>query len=372
MSRRLLIVGAGTIGRIHAAAAEATGEFRVTAIVDPSEESARELVSALGHPALIATKVEDVPSDDVDIAAICTPSGDHVLSAGSCLDRGWHVLVEKPLDPSLKPARAFLEVAQRAEQLGLLCSVVSQHRFDPASVTVRDLAQTGRLGKITGAVASLSWWRSQAYYDSAEWRGTWAMDGGGAVMNQGIHTVDLLVWLLGQPRTISAASALLCHDGIEVEDTAGAVFTFESGAIATFHATTSAYPGVGTRLLLIGDRGSAIIEDDELVYLHEYGAGTGEAPAMGGGANQLATKAADLGPVDATVSYAGHARQYLDIAEALRTGRAPGVTVADAVRSLAAVHAVYAASVHGTVSFDDVIAGRWDGVRPVYTDESVS
>lgn len=365
MSLKLVIVGAGTIGRIHALAAESTGQFTVAAVVDPNAAVAAEIEHSVGHPIVVASSIAEIADGLVDAAAICTPSGDHLTSADACLSRGWHVLIEKPLDTELAPARAFADRAERASRRGQITSVVSQHRFDPANARLHEMVMSGRLGQITGAVASLAWWRSQSYYDSAAWRGTWAMDGGGAVMNQGIHTVDLLVWLLGEPRSIAAVGSLLAHRDIEVEDTAGAVITFVSGAIATFHATTAAYPGVGTRIMITGDSGSAVLEDDELVFLHTRDAAASEVDAMGGGDNQL--EVMKMPPaVEATQSTTGHARQYVDFAAAVRGDHAPGVTVAEAVRSLAMVHALYAAAATGsTVTFTDVLAGHYDGLKPV-------
>lgn len=360
MTIPLLIVGAGTIGRIHAAAAESTGRFRVTALVDRDPDAARTLAAELPRDVVVATAIDELPEGVAAAAAVATPSGDHAVSATSALDRGWHTLVEKPIDTDLPRARAFALRAREAAATGIVSTVVSQHRFDPASASLRSLLDRGELGRVTTAVGSLAWWRSQAYYDSAAWRGTWAMDGGGAVMNQGIHTLDLMIWLLGQPVQVSAAAGLLAHSGIEVEDTVAAVIRFASGALATFHATTTAYPGVGTRLMVAGDRGSAVIEDDDLVYLHTRSAAVDEVSPMGGGISQL-TDVAVPTAVDATASHVGHARQYLDFAEAIETGSRPGVTVDEAVQTFATVWALYlSAQREAPVSIDDVLAGRLD------------
>ncbi len=299
MSHRLLLVGAGTIGRIHVTAALSTGRSSIGGIVDRDVVTARELAAALPGDVVVAPAVAEVP---------------------------------------------------RASSMSL-------RRASPRVITPRS----------PGSVSTgdgMSWWRSQSYYDSAPWRGTWAMDGGGAVMNQGIHTLDLLVWLLGRPVEISAASGLLAHERIEVEDTAGAVISFESGAIATFSATTVAYPGVGTRLLVVGHRGSLVIEDDELTYRYVRAEADSEVSAMGGASNQL-PEVTPTAYVDASRSHAGHARQYADVADAIDTGRRPGVTVDDAVVTLSTVRAVYASSRLGrAVRFEDVLRGDFDDLRP--------
>src|SRR5207237_9057935 len=152
-------------------------------------------------------------------------------------------------------------------------TVISQHRYGTASEVVFKAVRSGRLGRVTSGNAVVSWWRSQAYYDSAGWRGTWALDGGGAVMNQGIHTVDLLVWFLGEPVEVFAWTGCLAHERIEVEDTAVATIRFAGGVLGVIQATTAAYPGMNARVQLHGDRGSAVIDDDRLAYFHTAQAG---------------------------------------------------------------------------------------------------
>lgn len=188
-------------------------------------------------------------------------------------------------------------------------------------------------------------------------------------MNQGVHTVDLLLWFLGRPVEISAKTALLAHEGVEVEDTAVATVTFESGALAVLHATTAAYPGLTVRLQLMGSKGSAVIDGDQLEYFHAADAG-GEGNDMGllGAGNQAAEELAKFPDesaqgLDPTVYPAGHVRQYRDIVEAVRAGRPAGVTVRDAVTALATVRALYVSATLGQpVLIDEVLAGKYDDV----------
>jgi predicted dehydrogenase len=337
-------------------------------VIDPDRQAANrlvDLVAASARAPAIVEAIDDLPRD-VEVAAICAPSGIHVDLAAACIAAGKHTLVEKPLDVRLSRARDLLAADARARAAGLTVSVVSQHRFDPASVRARELIAAGELGRVAGASSTLSWWRSQGYYDSAEWRGSWALDGGGVVMNQGIHSVDLLVWLLGRPVEVVAATGLLAHKRIEVEDTAAVIVTFDSGAIATFHATTAAYPGLGTRLVVTGDRGSLSIWNDEMEYLHVRGAAASEAGGMGGGANQIEVSKSPSG-ADATTSQIGHTRQYRDFCRAIRSRTPAGVTVEDAVLSLATVQAIYAAAASGRrVAVSDVLRGDYDDIHPVY------
>lgn len=344
---RTAILGCGAIGRLHADALDVHPGFEIVAVVDPlppASEALAERISARGgrRPGAHSTLTEALDAARPDLVAVCTPSGLHIAAATEALERGAHVVVEKPLDIDLERARAFAETARLARQRGMLTSVVSQHRFDPASVAVASAVAEGRLGRLTSAVASVPWWRSQEYYDSAAWRGTWEFDGGGALMNQGVHTLDLLLWWLGRPVEVTAMSAISAHERIEVEDVLAAVIRFESGALATVHATTAAYPGSGTRLHLHGDRGSVAIESDELVALDTDRPDLDAAARAAIDAPERVPVPIDIAPDDGVrAALQGHVRQYDDVHRAIREGRAPGVTVDDGLLVLSTVHAVY-------------------------------
>jgi len=368
---RVAIVGCGAIGRTHAAVILEQPELRLTALVDPVKEARGALATWLGdraHPAQYGTVAEALTADCADLYVLATPSGLHIAGALEVLDAGRHVIIEKPLDVDLERAQEIEAAALAAEDRGQLVTVISQHRFDPASRAVADAVAAGGLGVLCSAIASVSWWRSQAYYDSGAWRGTWAMDGGGALMNQGVHTVDLLLWFLGRPVSITGHAALLAHEGVEVEDTAAAVITFESGALAVLHATTSAYPGLSASVQIMGTGGSARIDNDRLAYFHAAGA---DAPELRMGMNGEGDQSAEvltrypeesLEVADPTVYPVGHARQYQDVVRALKEGGKPGVRVSDAVNALACVRAVYLSSaLRQPVLFDDVLTGAYAG-----------
>ncbi|MBU8865045.1 Gfo/Idh/MocA family protein [Paenarthrobacter aromaticivorans] len=372
------IAGCGTIGRTHAAAVGELPELRVTALVDEIPEAADALAQEIADggsakPATFRTLGEAFASADVDLVIIATPSGLHIQQALEVLDAGKHVVIEKPLDVNLDHADEIVAAAKAAEAKGLVASVISQHRFDPASVVVDQARREGRFGRLTSAIASVSWYRSQGYYDSGAWRGTWAMDGGGAVMNQGVHTVDLLLWFLGRPVEISAKTALLAHTDLEVEDTAVATLTFESGALAVLHATTAAYPGLTVRLQVMGSKGSAVIDNDSLEYFHAADPnGDADSGPMGirGGGNQAEEELAKFPEppqqtnLDPTVYPAGHIRQYRDVVDAIQQGRPAGVTVQDAVTALATVRALYVSATLGRpVLIADVLAGKYNDVE---------
>ncbi|WP_010205944.1 Gfo/Idh/MocA family protein [Salinibacterium sp. PAMC 21357] len=357
------IVGNGIIGYNHAKAIVAHGGLDITVLIDAAPKASAALADFIENDLhrerpTIASSIAEAPR--VDIVVICTPSGLHVALAEEAIAAGSNVVIEKPLDSNLPRARRIAELALAAESSGLVVSVISQHRFDPASVVVREAVEGGLFGRITSAVASVPWWRSQEYYDSGTWRGTWELDGGGAVMNQGVHTVDLLRWFLGTPVTVSAETACLAHDSIEVEDTAVATIRFESGALAVVHATTAAFPGMSVSLHVHGSRGSAIIQDDQLAYFHVADAGD-DSEVLNQAASVVDPEEIFGAPKDEEWFMIGHRRQYEDIVHAIETRSMPSVRVDDALLSLALVDAIYiSATRHSPVLFADVLAGKYD------------
>ncbi|MEO3922435.1 Gfo/Idh/MocA family oxidoreductase [Micromonosporaceae bacterium B7E4] len=369
------IVGGGVIGRNHAAAILRHPRLRVGCVVDPAPLAGRALAEQVAAqtgaapPARYESLADALAKQEIGLVVVCTPSGTHADLTEEALGAGRHVVIEKPLDVSLARGRRLARLAADAEARGLVCSVISQHRFDPASLAVHRAVTSGRLGRITSAVASVAWWRSQRYYDSADWRGSWALDGGGALMNQAVHTVDLLRWLLGRPTEVFGYTSRLGHQRIEVEDVAVATVRFASGALAVLHASTGAYPGLSARLQIHGTRGSAILDDDQLEYLHAAGGTGADDPTEP--ANQAAEvlPAAELrGAVKPPDTFVlGHLRQYADIVAAIDAGRRADIRVADGFAALVLVRAVYLAATLGRpISVDQVARGDFDDV-PVAT-----
>jgi predicted dehydrogenase len=247
---------------------------------------------------------------------------------------GKDVVVEKPLAITLAQADAAIEAARRS---GRTLAVISQLRFAPDVVEVKRALTEGRLGRLLLADLSMKYFRSQAYYDSAEWRGTWALDGGGALMNQGIHGIDLLLHLAGAPRTIYGYARTLARQ-IEVEDTAVAVAELEGGCLATITGTTSVTPGFPRHLALHGERGSIIMEETRIVRWHIEGEPERETttPAT------LAT--ASVPTALGSEEFTG---QYRAIVDSLRERRPPPVSGEEARRAVAAVLAIYESSRSG-------------------------
>ncbi|MEU4194337.1 Gfo/Idh/MocA family oxidoreductase [Kribbella sp. NPDC026611] len=347
--QQVAIVGCGIIGRTHTDTIAARPDAVVTVLVDPDSEASAALAARLKEAGQPAPQVYDdlgealSGSPEVTLVAICTPSGTHAELAEQAIQAKKHVVIEKPLDVDLGKARRLGAVAARTASEGLVVSVISQHRFDAGSAVIKQAIDSGRFGQLTSATATVAWWRSDEYYASAGWRGTWAQDGGGALMNQGVHTVDLMLWFMGRPVIIQAQALRAAHHAIEVEDTVVATLTFETGAVGTLHATTAAFPGGRTRVAVHGTEGGAEIEDDLLSRLN-LDATKDEAP----------TDVGDPG---------GHKAQYADILQAIADGGQPAITVQHGIEALATVRAVYIAStLQRPVKFQDVLEGKYDDV----------
>lgn len=328
---RIVLVGFGVIGAVHARLVRSLGDqAELVAVVDADEGRRRE-ADRLGV-ATHATAAEAYAAQELDLAAICLPSGQHAEAAIAAMEAGLDVIVEKPIDIGLAAVDRLIEVERRT---GRTVSVISQRRFQPAAAFLRSATTTGLLGRPTSAVVESAFFRPQSYYESGDWRGTMAMDGGGALMNQGIHALDLMLWLLGEPVWVSARTGQLAHQGIEVEDVAGATIEFASGAIGLLLASTAAHPGRPVRLALHGDGGSAVMEDDALTFFSSL-SGT-NPPDLD----------VDPPPGWSEVDVA-HREQYLDVLAAIAERRAPAVTTADGRRALEVVLAVYESARSGS------------------------
>jgi predicted dehydrogenase len=211
-----------------------------------------------------ATPEELLKNPAIDIVCLCTASGNHLEPALACAQAGKHVIIEKPIEVTLSRCDEMIVACQKA---GVTLGSILPRRFGKGAIALKSAISAGRFGQITLASALIPWWRSQEYYDSAAWRGTQKLDGGGALMNQGIHTIDLLLWLLGPVKRVSASMGLVAHKNIEVEDIATGWIEFTNGARATIAGTTTCWSqnGFPAEIRIHGTTGSAILHDDKLV-----------------------------------------------------------------------------------------------------------
>lgn len=254
------IIGCGMIAEFHVAAIEELTHAKLVAVYDRVEESA--VMFSEKHAVEWCTDSQEFLSrDDIDIVCVCTPSGAHMDPAVAVAQAGKHVVVEKPVEVTLERIDKIINACNES---GVQLCAIFQSRFSEAVQEVKKAVEENRFGRMTSVNCSNKWWRSQEYYDSGGWRGTWKLDGGGACMNQAIHAIDLIQWLAGDVDTVSAMTGTLCHERLEVEDTAAAVMKLKNGAIGVIEATTSVYPGAKRRIEIHGDKGTAVMEDNDI------------------------------------------------------------------------------------------------------------
>ncbi|HUP41135.1 MAG TPA: Gfo/Idh/MocA family oxidoreductase [Vicinamibacterales bacterium] len=340
MSHRLRvgIIGTGAIAGMHARAYENIG-YSVRVCTNVTADKGRAFAAA--HGAEFVERFEDVcRHPDVDFVDVCTFPCFRLDVVRACAESGKPVQVQKPMATSIDIARAMVDIA---EQAGIPLGVVSQHRFDRASLFLSSAINDGRLGKLLQCDAYVKWWRSDEYY-ARPVKGSWAIEGGGALINQAIHQVDLLLWFAGPVRELSAMWQIGAAHAIESEDIVNAVMRYESGATGVIQAATALWPGYSERVELHGTKGSAIITGDQLTTW-DVKDDEGEAPPLSTG---VASGASD--PM--AISVESFERQFLDFGDAIRTGRKPLVSGDEGYQALALVDAVYRSCRTGRPVYD--------------------
>jgi UDP-N-acetyl-2-amino-2-deoxyglucuronate dehydrogenase len=329
------IIGGGIIGEIHAQEISRIDGARLIAIAGRSKEKAGKLAEKY-NAIWYEDYLEMLNRKDIDIVNICTPSGLHSEMAINAARAGKHIVVEKPMDVSLEKADFMIA---EAKKFGVKLSVISQHRFDPATIQVQQALQSGKLGKIILTEVAVNWYRSQEYYDSARWRGTWALDGGGVLMNQSIHTIDLLLHLLGPARSVKAHMSTAAHERIDVEDVLVAIVRFQNDALCTIACTTAAYPGFSNRIELFGTQGSAIIESDQLIQFCFKAQGESEI-AINNATLQNLSKSTGAS-IPGVISGDAHYEQFIDMINAIRENREPQINGSEGRKTLQMIMAMY-------------------------------
>jgi len=326
------LIGAGNISDTHARAATAIPGVAIGAVHAPTLEHAQRL--AARHGAAAYDSLDGLLSHrPLDMVAIGSPSGLHAEQGIAAARRGLHVLVEKPIDVTTARIDALIAEAARA---GVTLGVIFQDRLKPDVQRMKALIDAGRLGSPILADAAVKWYRPPAYYRDSRWRGTRTLDGGGALINQGIHTVDLLVWLFGPVRRVFAKVAAKLHE-IEVEDTAVAVLEFENGALGTLEAATSAFPGYSRRIELTGSNGTIILDGDTLAAIDLQDASVEEKRSRPAGGQGSTVSAAS--PIVADAS--AHQRVFEDFLRAVAHRTAPCCDGPSGRASVAVIEAIY-------------------------------
>jgi UDP-N-acetyl-2-amino-2-deoxyglucuronate dehydrogenase len=326
---RFGLVGCGVIAPAHARSIEELPGAALVAVCDIIEEKAARL--AAEFPAAVYSDYDEMfRRDDLEAVIVLTPSGLHAQVGIAAARAGKHVLVEKPMDVTLEKADALI---QACTQAGVKLGVISQHRWDPGLAGLKQAVLADKLGQLNFGGSHTKWYRSQQYYDSGDWRGTWALDGGGALINQSIHYVDLLQYIMGPVEEIHAYCAARAHERIEVEDIAVAAIKFKSGALGLLEGNTSAYPGFCARLDIYGTSGSVIIENDQIL---EWQLCSGEnCPVAPEPVGVIA------GSSSKDIWHTPHKRQIEDFVLAVQEDREPLVNGYEGRKPLEIVLAVY-------------------------------
>lgn len=322
------------IAGVHAQAINATAGARLVGVVSRAPEKGPAFAAKHGAPVVTTTVEEMVARSDVDVVCITTPSGAHLDPALIAIRAGKHVVVEKPVETT--PARAD-QLIQAAREAGVKLAPIFQNRFSAGARTVKAALDAGRFGRLVSAGCYVKWFRTEEYYRGSPWKGTLALDGGGAVMNQAIHGVDLLQWFAGLPEEVAAFATRRVHTGIEAEDTAVAVLRFPGGALGTIEATTAAWPGWSLRIELCGELGSARLEDGVITAWKFREELPEDAAIREAGSSGLGSGASN----PAGISIEGHRRQIEDLVGAVRQGRPLTIEGPEARKAVALICALY-------------------------------
>ncbi len=325
------VVGLG-IGMAHVDAALANPNCELIAVCDLITEKMTQVQAKKSDVQMYVDYQKMLDHPEIDIVSICVPSGMHAAFAVAALEAGKHILCEKPIELTVERAMPIEAARLRT---GKKAGIVFQNRNNACMRPMKEAIDTGRLGRIYLGTFSVKWYRDDAYYEG--WHGTWDMDGGGSLINQSVHTVDLMQWLMGDVESVTSEMRIVDHS-IETEDMTASLIRFKSGAVATFVSTTCAYPGICTAIQVYGTGGSveadgdsltawklrdADDEDEEEDMLERYGQGNRMAAIM-----------------DPTM-VAGHQSMVDDIIDAVRLDRDPQVLPCEAMKAVRIINAVY-------------------------------
>ncbi|OGF51134.1 MAG: hypothetical protein A2231_00710 [Candidatus Firestonebacteria bacterium RIFOXYA2_FULL_40_8] len=320
------IVGCGNILSSHGDGVLGTPEAELICVVDTDEPKAK--AAAEKYKTKYYTSIKDMLKDPaVDVVTIALPSGLHMNAAIEAMESGKHVISEKPLEITLEKIDKMIAVSKKTKKY---LAGIFQSRFMDSSLSIRKAIQDGQLGKMVLGDAYQKWYRSAEYYKSAGWRATWELDGGGALMNQAIHAIDLLMFFMGEVESVTAYAETLVHK-IPVEDTAVAILRFKSGALGTIEGTTSVCPGEERRLEVHGTKGTVILTGMEKILWKLEGQPVKEEgnKTEGGVADPKA------------ITKKGHTAQFNAFTKAILAGEVPPVTAEESRKSVELILAIY-------------------------------
>lgn len=325
---RVGIVGTGAISHKHVAAYRNIG-YRVTVCTDINPANGRSFADRYGAT-FVPTYEEVCRHPDVDYVDLCTFPDFRLQPLRICAESGKHIQVQKPIATNLATAREMVEIARAA---GIVLGVVSQHRFDDSTMFLKRAIEAGRLGRLIQCDAYVKWFRSAEYY-SRPIKGSWAVEGGGALINQAIHQIDVLRWLAGPVDSLHAMWQLGALHKIESEDVVNALLRYSNGATGIIQASTAMWPGYSERVEIHGTKGSAIMTGDKLTAWDVLDGDEGDPAPL---AKDVASGASD--PM--AISLEPFERQFLDFGDAIRNKRKPLVAGEEGCDALEIVERIY-------------------------------
>ncbi len=337
------VVGLG-VGKAHVDAAAAYDKCELVAVCDIVKEKLDKVAERYPGTKCYLEFDELLRDSEVDLISICLPSAMHAEFAVRAMEAGKHVLVEKPIDITVDAA---LKIEEARLRTGMKAGVIHQNRNNAVMKPIKEAVDSGRLGKLVLGTFAVKWYRDQNYYIG--WHGTWEMDGGGSLMNQAVHTVDLMQWLMGDVTSVHSTMGIYNHD-IETEDMTASVLTFKSGAAATFVSTTCAYPGLSTDIQLYGTEGS-IEADADVLKTWRFKDSDDEEDEQEEMCDRYASNGRAMKLDKSLVT--GHASMVQDMVDAVLEDRDPQIVPTEAIKSVRIVNAIYESAKTGkTVYFD--------------------
>lgn len=341
---RFGIVGCGAIATAHAQAMASTQETELVAAYSRDKNKLHAFTVNYDKGAAPLAAYTDYESflahDGLDAVVLCTPNGTHAEFGIQAVRSGKHLVVEKPLEITVERAKPLLTEAENA---GVQVAVIYQNRFIPVVMQLKQIVDTNQLGRLVMVRASVKWYRDQEYYSSRPWRGSLALDGGGALINQAIHTTDLLLWMAGEVDSVQAFRDTLAHEGIEGEDALVASFRMSSGALGVMEASTSIQPAQNRLIELHGTLGTAVLDGDALQVQLTDSNGKNQASTPVQEPDIVGESKPSAGNDDPFAGFSAgpHAAQYRQIARAWLTGHTAPVSGEESLRSLAFTQAAY-------------------------------
>ncbi len=335
------IIGVGMIAHMHAKAIGDIEYAQVVACLDINKERSVAFAEQY-HCTGYSDITKFLAHDDMDVVTICTPSGLHLDSALLAAKAKKHIIIEKPIE--ITGARCD-QIIEEAKKNNVSVCGIFPSRFHTVAGVIKKAIDEGRFGNIVLADAYVKWYRSKEYYESSPWKGTWKLDGGGALMNQSIHAIDLLGWFMGKVDSVMAQVGTLTHKSIEVEDTAVAVLRFASGALGVIEGSTAAYPGFYKRIEISGSTGSVIMEEENITCWkfeeeksedEEIRKRFSNSTHTGGGASD-----------PSAIGYHGHKLQFINFFDSLDNNTSPLVDGVEAKKAVSLIEAIYESAKSG-------------------------